>query len=98
MTNVTTVPGNQRPCGYQQLLNFNAVQSLTIPPAPAPPARPCIITPTANCRYRDDGVNPTAALGLPMPANIPLLYDGDLTKFRIIPQSGSATADIVYYS
>jgi hypothetical protein len=95
MPPVMTVPGSTRPCGYQRIAAFSTLQSLTIPPN----GRWAIIIPSTNAvRYRDDGTNPTATVGMPIAVGQPLEYSGDLTTFKVIPQSGSATLDIVYYS
>ena len=83
------------PMGYQQISAFSTLQSLTIPPG----ATVALIrTETNNIRWRDDGVAPTAAIGmLLMPADAYLLYAGTLSALQFIPVTGSATLDIAYY-
>jgi hypothetical protein len=49
-------------------------------------------------RWRDDDVNPTASVGMPLAAGVTLQYDGDLTKIKFIEQSASAKLNISYYA
>ena len=89
--------------GYQQITTLTSAVGLTVPtrdlnglsckPAIA------IITPlTANVRWRDDGVDPTAAIGMPLAAGVTLQYDGDLTKIKFIQNGGTAELNITYYT
>lgn len=89
--------------GYQQITTLTSAVGLTVPtrdlnglackPAIA------IITPlTAAVRWRDDGVDPTAAIGMPLAAGVTLQYDGDLTKIKFIQNGGTAELNITYYT
>ena len=89
--------------GYQQITTLTSAVGLTVPtrdlnglsckPAIA------IITPlTANVRWRDDGVDPTAAIGMPLAAGVTLQYDGDLTKIKFIQNGVTAELNITYYT
>lgn len=49
-------------------------------------------------RYRDDGVDPTAAIGMLIPANTSINYDGNLNAIRIINGAAGAIANISLYS
>lgn len=51
----------------------------------------------ANVRYRDDGVAPTATVGMPVFQATSWLYSGPLTAIQFIAQSGNATLDVSYY-
>lgn len=89
--------------GYQQISTLTAATGLTIP-VTSPSGlsvRPsiAIITPeTQGVRWRDDGVDPTAAIGMPLAAGATLQYDGDLTKIKFIEQVASAKINITYYA
>ncbi len=48
-------------------------------------------------RYRDDGVAPTAAVGVRIPADGTLFYTGDLTAFRFIGVASGAVVNLAYY-
>ena len=57
-----------------------------------------LITPETNTvRWRDDGTNPTASVGMPLAAGVTLQYDGDLKKIKFIEQTASAKINISYY-
>jgi len=89
--------------GYQQITSLTASSALTVPTlAPeglnAKPVLALIIAEGAPVRWRDDGVAPTASVGMPIAVGVPFQYDGDLTKIRFIQQSSSGILNISYYS
>jgi hypothetical protein len=89
--------------GYQQITSLSSAQSLSVPAKDVQglACRPAIaiITPeTQAVRWRDDGVAPTATVGMPLAAGTTLQYDGDLTKIQFIEQTGSAKLNISYYA
>ena len=89
--------------GYQQITSLSASSALTVPTIDANglSCKPtlAIITPeTAGVRWRDDGVAPTATVGMPLAAGVTLQYDGDLTKIRFIQQTAGAILNISYYA
>jgi hypothetical protein len=53
---------------------------------------------TANVRWRDDGTDPTASVGVPLNAGEVLSYDGNPQAIKFIRQSADATLDIAMYS
>lgn len=90
--------------GYQQITDLTSAVSLTVPSTDVNglSCKPAIaiITPAGGpVRWRDDGVDPTATVGMPLAANVTLQYDGDLTKIKFI-ETGVATAElnISYYA
>ena len=89
--------------GYEQITTLTAATALTVPirDVNGLSCRPviAIITPeTQAVRWRDDGVAPTASVGMPLAAGVTLQYDGDITKIRFIEQSASAKLNITYYA
>jgi len=53
---------------------------------------------TANVRYRDDGIAPTALVGLILiSGQSPMLYTGTLSKLKFIAESGSPLLDVAFY-
>lgn len=81
--------------GYQQITSLSAATSLTVPIG----ATTAVIRAEAQAvRYRDDNVDPTATVGMPMATtDQPLVYTGPLTKIRFIEQTSGAKLDISYY-
>jgi hypothetical protein len=89
--------------GYQQITSLSAATGLTVPTTDLNglSCRPSIamITPeTQAVRWRDDGVAPTASVGMPLAAGVTLQYDGDITKIQFIEQTASAKLNISYYA
>jgi hypothetical protein len=89
--------------GYQQITSLTASTGLTVPTQDVQGlnCRPtiAIITPeTQGVRWRDDGVAPTALIGMPLAAGVTLQYDGDLTKIFFFEQAASARLNITYYA
>ena len=89
--------------GYQQITSLSAATGLTVPiiDVQGLSCKPviAIITPeTQTVRWRDDGVAPTASVGMPLAAGVTLQYDGDLTKIQFIEQTASAKINISYYA
>lgn len=89
--------------GYQQITNLNTATKLTVPARDLSglvgSPRIAIITPEAQAvRWRDDGVAPTATVGMPLAAGVTLQYDGDLSQIQFIEQTGGAKLNITYYS
>lgn len=85
------------PMGYQQIASFATAVSLT-PPVGATAA--VITISGTSVRYRDDGVAPTATVGVVLPvttAGLPFLYAGTLSKIQFIPTASTSTLDILYY-
>ncbi len=88
--------------GYQQIVGLAASTALTVPARDlngmnAEPTMALIVADTQGVRWRDDGVAPTASVGMPLAAGVPLLYDGDLLAIRFIEQAATATLNITYY-
>lgn len=81
--------------GYQQITSLSSAAALTVPSG----ATLAIITPESQAvRWRDDGTNPTSAVGMPVPISTVLSYDGDLQRIRFIEQAASARLNVSYYA
>jgi len=80
--------------GYQQITNLSAAVGLTVPQG----ATRALIAPLSkDIRWRDDGVNPTASVGMPVTAGTYLSYDGNLQNIKFIETSASAEINVTYY-
>jgi hypothetical protein len=89
--------------GYQQITSLSAATSLTVPSIDVnglsiKPTIAVIIAETQAVRWRDDGVAPTAAVGMPLAVNTPYVYDGDIGRIQFIEQVASAKLNITYYA
>lgn len=85
------------PLGYAQaaLTTVQALSALLAVPAGATYA---ILTAETNgFRWRDDGTNPTAGVGMPVAAGSTLVYDGDLSAIRVVSQTGTCTLNVAYF-
>lgn len=88
--------------GYQQIVGMASATALTIPKLDknglsGTPSVAIIVPETQAVRWRDDGVNPTATVGMPLAVGATLVYDGDLTKIRFFQQAATATLNVSYY-
>ena len=81
--------------GYQQITSLSSASGLT-PPQGATMA--LVVAETQGVRWRDDGTDPTASVGMPIAAGAYLNYDGDLNRVKFIEQTASAKLNISYYA
>ncbi|MDB5280874.1 MAG: hypothetical protein JWR61_5829 [Ferruginibacter sp.] len=83
------------PLGYQQIGTLTGATGLTVPSG----ATLAIISAEGTAvRWRDDGVAPTAAIGVPMAiTDSPLQYSGTLAALKFIEQTASAKLNVAYY-
>ena len=81
--------------GYQQITSLSSSTALTVPDG----ATLALIVPEAQTvRWRDDGVAPTASVGMPVAALSSMSYDGDLKKIRFIAATSGAILNVSYYA
>lgn len=81
--------------GYQQITSLSSATGLTIPQGTT---LALIVPETQNVRWRDDGTNPTASVGMPIFVGSALSYDGDLNRIKFIESTTSAVLNISYYA
>lgn len=89
--------------GYQQITSLSSAASLTVPSKDVQglSCKPSIALITAEgqaVRWRDDNVNPTATVGMPLAVGVTFQYDGDLTQIKFIEQVAGAKLNISYYA
>ena len=89
--------------GYQQITSLSSATGLTVPQTDlnglaCKPTLAIITCETQTVRWRDDDVDPTTTVGMPLAAGVTLQYDGDLTKIKFIEQTGGAKLNISYYA
>lgn len=82
------------PLGYEQNLDLATAKSLK----PPKDTRVAVIQAiTQNVRWRDDGTNPTATIGMVLASGRDMLYVGDFAKLRFIEVAGTAELNVSYY-
>jgi hypothetical protein len=81
------------PLGYAQA-SVTAAQALPTVPANTVTA---LVVPRAPIRWRDDGTNPTTAVGMYLAADQALEYRGSLAAFRMISVAGTAEVNVSFY-
>lgn len=86
--------GPSSPLGYQQITSLSAAASLTVPTGATIAV---IIAETQAVRWRDDGTNPSATVGMPLPVQTPFVYSGDLSAIKFFEQAGSAKLNVSYF-
>lgn len=93
--NATTAPGYTEIKGYVQVTSLASAAGVgTVPDG----ATFALITPeTQSIRWRDDGVDPTASVGMPLAAGATLQYTGKFSALKMIETSASAKVNITYY-
>jgi hypothetical protein len=91
-----TAGNNAKPLGYQQITTLSSAQTLTVP---AGATMALVKAETQAVRWRDDGTNPTATVGMPLLATDPYLFVGvqQLAVIAFIEQTASAKLNISYY-
>ena len=88
--------------GYQQITDLSSAVGLAVPTQDKQgnlkqPTFALIVAETQGIRWRDDGTNPTASVGMPLAVGVPLQYDGDLNGIKFIEQTASAKLNVSYY-
>lgn len=85
------------PCGYQQVA-VDTAKALTIPAACDSSPTLVVITAEAQAvRYRDDGTNPTATVGMPLAVGQVLNYEGTISAITFISQTSGAKVNALFY-
>lgn len=93
------IPNNWQPIaiGVQTFAvgDLATAQSLTIPAGGAVEA--FIVCEGQNVRWRDDGVAPTASVGVLLLPSQPFPYIANLPAFKIIQATAGASCTVSYY-
>lgn len=88
-------PAGMKALGYQQLSSLSGATALTIPEGTS--LAVCTVE-TQAVRWRDDGTNPTASVGMPLAVGDTLFYDSaKLAGLKFIEQTASAKVSVSYY-
>jgi hypothetical protein len=83
-----------QPLGYQQITNLAAAVGLVVPAG----ARFAIIqAEAANIRWRDDGTNPTATVGIRLLQDDTYGREEDLKAVKFIQETLGGILNVAYY-
>lgn len=81
--------------GYQQITSLSSSTALTVP---AGTQMALVQAESQNVRWRDDGTDPTATIGMLLMAGSTLEYDAaQLSVVEFIEAAASAKLNISYY-
>lgn len=90
------------PLGYAQVTDLSAVVGL--PPVGNPAAIPdgpnvvaVLVAETQDVRWRDDGTDPTATVGMLLKAGTEFVYTGTLSKIKLLQAAATAKLNVSYY-
>ncbi len=84
------------PLGYLQF----SLSTTTVTELPDPPTGTSLALVKiegAAARYRDDGVDPTSTVGMPIAVGESLVYDALMTDMRVIGQADGSKVNVAYY-
>lgn len=88
------VDGKLVPCGYKQISPATATN---LPGVPKDARAALIQARVQAIRWRDDGVAPTADVGMYLAPGFDMLYVGDLRTIQLIEVDTSAEVNVSYY-
>jgi hypothetical protein len=80
--------------GYQQ---FTVATSTALPSVPASAREAFVVCTGQQVNWRDDGVAPTASVGMPLAVSQAFPYTGNLAAIRFIQVTATATCNVTYY-
>lgn len=85
--------------GFQQITSLSSAQPLTIPVGSdgQKPNMAIVHAEGQAVRWRDDGIAPTASVGMRLLVGSELSYDADLNKIQFIEETATAKLNISYY-
>ena len=87
--------GQRELLGYQQITDLSSATTLT---APAEAVFAIIAVTDQAVRWRDDGTDPTATIGMPEPVGMVFTYTGRMEAIKFIEQLSGAVINISYYA
>lgn len=89
------IDGFLQPAGYVQLASLGTSTSLT--GIPTGVLITLIQAEGDDLRWRDDGTDPTAAIGMLLADGQTLVYNGNPSEIEIIETTGSGIANVSFY-
>lgn len=95
-TGKPVIDGQREPVlsSTEQITGLSAVKGLTVP---AGTRLVVLEAETQAVRWRDDGTDPSATVGMPLLAGVPKTYTGDFSAIKFKEQVASAKLNVSYY-
>lgn len=87
---VGIVDAAQTPLGYEQLTTLSSAKAFTVPTGAV---RLVVQAEGDDLRWRDDGTNPTASVGMILLEGDSIVYSGTLSAFKVIEVNGGGKAN-----
>lgn len=81
--------------GYQQITSLGTAVGMAVP---AGATMVLIVVEGGSVRWRDDNVDPTAAVGMPIFSGASMNYEGPLSQLKFISSGGTPAVNITYYN
>jgi len=91
-----SIKAYEKPLGYEQILSATLVAPTQLN-KPSYTKVAYVQVEGGQVRYRDDGVNPTAAVGMLLVDGAVLEYAGNLSTLTFITESGTPKLNVSYY-
>lgn len=88
------IDGHLSNLGYQQVTSLSSAASLTVPAFTKLAVIQCE---SQSVRWRDDGTNPTASVGMILNPGDTFFYNGNAGAFKAIEVAASAKLNVSYY-
>lgn len=87
-------PRAGRSLGYQQMTSLG---SATAPTVPTGTSWAVLVAEAQIVRWRDDGSDPSATVGMTLAVGVPYEFTGNLARLKFIEATASAKLNITYY-
>jgi hypothetical protein len=91
-----SIKAYEKPLGYEQILSATLAAPTQLN-KPAYTKVAYVQVEGGQVRYRDDGTNPTAAVGMLLVDGAFLEYAGDLSALTFLTESGAPKLNVSYY-
>ena len=83
--------------GQAQIAAGGLAAAVNLPGIPAGVRMVQVCVEAQAVRWRDDGVAPTAAVGMPLAIGTCMIYSGPASAIQFIQQTAGAILDVSYY-
>lgn len=88
------IEGTLIPNGYEQITDLSVAISLTVPENSI---QAIIVPENQDVRWRDDLVDPTASIGMPLKKDAVFICNGKFIQLKFIEVTAGAVLNISYY-